>query len=154
LRTNGHAVFEGDSIAFMVSVYRDETLPLSVRMQAAAIATQFERPRLQATALRVEPAHFVEDAREKLLTQLDRLQRAGEEELIERARLAFAGIKQDRVYCEPDVLPAVKPAAAPARQPEPVVVDIEPVKIKPAVEPPIVPLRPLSEQYRHLIRRY
>jgi hypothetical protein len=45
--------FEGDGVAFLQTVYRNPTLPLSVRLDAAAKAARFERPMLSATNMRV-----------------------------------------------------------------------------------------------------
>jgi hypothetical protein len=38
--------FEGDSYAFLATVYKDKTQPLHVRMDAAKTAIAYERPRL------------------------------------------------------------------------------------------------------------
>jgi hypothetical protein len=46
LQTNGEAVFVEDSLAFAISIYKNEKLPLNVRMLAAGLALPFERPRL------------------------------------------------------------------------------------------------------------
>jgi hypothetical protein len=35
----------------MIAVYRDETMPLTLRVQCAALAAPYERPRLNATAV-------------------------------------------------------------------------------------------------------
>ena len=87
--------------------------------------------------------------------ELERLGQAAKveahEAMIENSRRGFAGIKQDRIYRETDISLAVKPPAAPPRQQEPVVVDADPVEVRAAAEPSVVPLRPLSEQYQHLI---
>ena len=50
LRTNNIRVFEGDSVALMISVYKNEDLPLNIRLQCAMAVAPFERPRLVATA--------------------------------------------------------------------------------------------------------
>ena len=44
LRTNDMLIFEGDSIALMVSVYKNEDLPLNIRLQCAMAVAPFERP--------------------------------------------------------------------------------------------------------------
>jgi hypothetical protein len=41
--------FEGDSHAFLVSVYKDPTHPIERRLDAAKAALPFERPRLAVT---------------------------------------------------------------------------------------------------------
>jgi hypothetical protein len=38
--------FEGDSYAFLATVYRDKTQPLNMRLDAAKTAIAYERPRL------------------------------------------------------------------------------------------------------------
>ena len=42
--------FTGDAHAFLMAVYKDESLPLEVRLDAAKAAIPYERPRLQAIA--------------------------------------------------------------------------------------------------------
>jgi hypothetical protein len=39
-----------DALAFLKSVYQNEKVPLPVRMRAAQIAIEYERPRLAMTA--------------------------------------------------------------------------------------------------------
>jgi hypothetical protein len=51
LKTNDAAIFEGDSLEFVTSIYRNEELPIGLRVHAASLALPFERPRLSATAL-------------------------------------------------------------------------------------------------------
>lgn len=46
LRSSGAGVFEGDSVALLVSIYKDERLPLNIRQNAAIAASPFERPRM------------------------------------------------------------------------------------------------------------
>jgi hypothetical protein len=46
LRTNGAAIFEGDSVAFLMTIYKNENLPLNIRQNAAVAASSFERPRM------------------------------------------------------------------------------------------------------------
>jgi hypothetical protein len=46
LRTNGNAVFEGDSVAFLMTIYKNENLPLNIRQNAAVAASSFERARM------------------------------------------------------------------------------------------------------------
>lgn len=50
LRTNNARIFDGDSIALMMSVYKNEDMPLNLRLQCAMAVAPFERPRLVATA--------------------------------------------------------------------------------------------------------
>jgi hypothetical protein len=46
LRSNGSAVFEGGSLALLVSIYKNETLPLNIRQNAACAAVSYEHPRM------------------------------------------------------------------------------------------------------------
>ena len=50
LKTTSAAVFEGDSLELAISIYKNENLPLQMRLHALALALPFERPRLVATA--------------------------------------------------------------------------------------------------------
>jgi hypothetical protein len=50
LKTNEVAVFEGDSLELAISIYKNENLPIGMRLHALALALPFERPRLVATA--------------------------------------------------------------------------------------------------------
>jgi hypothetical protein len=50
LRTNDIAVFEGDSLELAISIYKNENLPIGMRLHALALALPFERPRLVASA--------------------------------------------------------------------------------------------------------
>jgi hypothetical protein len=43
--------FEGDSYAFLATVYKDKALPLGVRLDAAKTAIAYERPRLANVAM-------------------------------------------------------------------------------------------------------
>jgi hypothetical protein len=109
----------GDSVAFMISICRNEILPLPIRMQAAAIAAPFERPKLTAVDARLlleeQNRYVVPDAAERLIAELERLRLAQEQEqaeaLVEKARTAFASIRQDRLLFEADILP---PQSTPA----------------------------------------
>ena len=47
----GSDYFEGDALALMQSVYKNMTLPIDLRLDAAKCASHFERPRLQAVAM-------------------------------------------------------------------------------------------------------
>jgi hypothetical protein len=44
-------VFEGDSYAFLATVYKDKALPLGVRLDAAKTAIAYERARLAHVAM-------------------------------------------------------------------------------------------------------
>jgi hypothetical protein len=50
LRTNNIAVFEGDALDLAVVIYKNEDLPIGLRLHALALALPFERPRLLASA--------------------------------------------------------------------------------------------------------
>jgi hypothetical protein len=120
-----------------------------MRLHAGAIVMPYERPRLQATAIRVEQQSFVdfikEAPAETLLAELNRI-RAAQVEEEERERL------KARHY-EPDV--PTPPTTAPLQKRKPVAVDAESVEVEPAADDPaaVRPL-PLSVQHRHLIRRW
>jgi hypothetical protein len=43
--------FEGDSYAFLATVYKNQALPLGVRLDAAKTAIAYERPRLANVAM-------------------------------------------------------------------------------------------------------
>ena len=51
LRTEGHSEFPGDSLDFLVSVYKNEDMPVPLRVQCAVAAAVYERPRLNAVAM-------------------------------------------------------------------------------------------------------
>ena len=44
-------VFEGDSYAFLATIYKDKQQPIGVRMDAAKTAIAYERPRLSNVAM-------------------------------------------------------------------------------------------------------
>ena len=50
LKTNDSAIFAGDSLDLAISIYKNENLPLGMRLHALSLALPFERPRLVATA--------------------------------------------------------------------------------------------------------
>jgi len=50
LKTNDVAIFPGDSLDLAISIYKNENLPLGLRLHACALALPFERPRLTASA--------------------------------------------------------------------------------------------------------
>jgi hypothetical protein len=133
LQTLGKAPLRAhDALELLQAAYRNEDLPEAMRLQAAAYAAPYEKPRLNAIDARFlieEKKQYVidEDAAAKLTAELDRLRQAAEvkahEAMIENARHSFAGIKQDRIYRETDISLTVKPAAAPPRRREPIAVD-------------------------------
>src|SRR5579872_4282347 len=43
--------FPGDAVGLLQCIYRDQSLPLEVRLDAASKAAPFERPRLSAVAV-------------------------------------------------------------------------------------------------------
>ncbi len=53
MQTNAMQIFEGDSVAFLISVYRNERLPLRERMAAASAVTPYERARPTAVDMRI-----------------------------------------------------------------------------------------------------
>jgi Asp-tRNA(Asn)/Glu-tRNA(Gln) amidotransferase A subunit family amidase len=150
MQTNDMQIFEGDSVAFLISVSRNKQLPLRERMAAAMAVSPYERVRLTAVDMRIrDPEWNDEDAREKVIHALDRLaevhQQEAHEAMIEKAKAGFALIKQDRIYREPDVLLSPSTPAPPPRH-EPHVVDVEPTVVE--REPEKVP--PLSQQLRFM----
>lgn len=156
MQTNDVQIFEGDSVAFLITVYRNERLPLRERMAAAMAVSPYERVRLTAVDMRIRDANgnsgwnpdwTDEDAGEKLMHQLERLievhRQEEHEAMIEKANAGFASIKQDRIYREPDVLPPPSTPAPPPRR-EPHLVEVEPTDVERESEK----LPPLSQQLR------
>jgi len=47
--------FDGDGVAYLQTVYRDPSVPLELRLNAAAKAARFERPTLAAVAVQQTP---------------------------------------------------------------------------------------------------
>ena len=47
-RVLGNDAFDGDAHALLVLVYRDTSLPIELRLDAAKVAINYESPRLQA----------------------------------------------------------------------------------------------------------
>jgi hypothetical protein len=47
-RVLGNDVFDGDAHALLVLVYRDTSLPIELRLDAAKVAINYESPQLQA----------------------------------------------------------------------------------------------------------
>ena len=54
----GEDAFDGDAHALLMAVYRDTSLPLEVRLDAAKVAINYESPRLNAVAARVDAQVF------------------------------------------------------------------------------------------------
>lgn len=48
------SAFAGDSHAFLVAIYKNETLDLAIRLDAAKAAIAYEKPRLQAVEMKAE----------------------------------------------------------------------------------------------------
>src|SRR5262245_46663535 len=63
--------FEGDSYAFLATVYKDRALPLHVRMTAATAAIPYERPRLSNIAMTHRSVEQLTD--EEFFRAVDRL---------------------------------------------------------------------------------
>jgi hypothetical protein len=79
LQTNGASTFEGDALAFLTAVYKDEALPLHVRFNAALACSPYERPRMSdARALLLEAR-----AKEISQAELKRQQDEGDARLAE-----------------------------------------------------------------------
>jgi hypothetical protein len=57
LRTEGHSEFPGDGLDFLVSCYKNESLPVALRVHCAAQAAVYERPRLMASASVTKHVH-------------------------------------------------------------------------------------------------
>ena len=51
LRTEGQSEFPGDSLDLLIAVYKNQDLPLALRVQCAVAAAVYERPRLNAVAM-------------------------------------------------------------------------------------------------------
>jgi len=150
MQTNDMQIFEGDSVAFLISVYRNERLPLCERMAAAMAVSPYERVRLTAVDMRIRGANArsgcnpewndkdAEKVRHAALRLIEVRWQEAHEAMIEKAKAGFALIKQDRIYREPDVLLSPSTPAPPPRH-EPHVVDVEPtvVEREPAKLPPL-----------------
>ena len=48
----GEGAFQGDAHAFLMAVYRDSNVPLDMRIEAASVAIRYEKPALQAVAMK------------------------------------------------------------------------------------------------------
>jgi hypothetical protein len=85
LQTNDMKIFDGDGIALMISVYKNEALPLNIRIQCAMAASPFERPRLTAVDARVslqQPGDNGEDYGDALLNAIQRQYKVAEQKFI------------------------------------------------------------------------
>ena len=151
MQTDDMQIFEGDSVAFLISVYRNERLPLRERMAAAMAVSPYERVRLTAVDMRIRDANSrsgwnpgwndkdaAEELRHAALRGIEVHRQKAHEAMIEKAKAGFALIKQDRIYREPDVLLSPSAPAPPPRH-EPHVVDVEPtvVEREPEKLPPL-----------------
>ena len=150
MQTNDMQIFEGDSVAFLISVYRNERLPLRERMAAAMAVSPYERVRLTAVDMRIRGANArsgwnpewndkdAEKVRHAALRRIEVHRQEAHEAMIEKAKAGFALIKQVRIYREPDVLLSPSTPAPPPRH-EPHVVDVEPtvVEREPEKVPPL-----------------
>jgi hypothetical protein len=79
LKSNGSAVFEGDAVTFLTTVYRDETLPLPLRFNAALAVAPFERPRMSEARVAVLELRAKEASEEERQRQIDEGDRRLEE---------------------------------------------------------------------------
>ena len=71
LKTNDAAIFEGDSLALTISIYKNENLPLGLRLHALSVALPFERPRLVATASVTKHVDGDDEAFGRLFRQIE-----------------------------------------------------------------------------------
>ena len=71
LRTNNMATFEGDSLALLVSIYRNEVLPLNIRFNAAVAASPFENPKMSDARILVLEKRQQELTAEQQQAQID-----------------------------------------------------------------------------------
>src|SRR5262245_13538295 len=63
--------FEGDSYAFLATVYKNQALPLGVRLDAAKTAIAYERARLSQIAMTTRSVDQLSD--EEFFRAIDRL---------------------------------------------------------------------------------
>jgi hypothetical protein len=54
IRAKNLEPFDGDALAYMVSIYKDDTKSPEMRLQAAASAAPYERPRLSSVDAKVD----------------------------------------------------------------------------------------------------
>ena len=108
MQTDDMQIFEGDSVAFLISVYRNERLPLRERMAAAMAVSPYERVRLTAVDMRIRDANSrsgwnpgwndkdaAEELRHAALRGIEVHRQKAHEAMIEKAKAGFALIKQD-----------------------------------------------------------
>jgi hypothetical protein len=82
--------FEGDSIDLFVSIYRNTSLPLEIRLHAAAKCAQFERPTLAAHAVTNSMSSGLAD---RLNAAIERVGCVGDDagQLVETRKAALLG---------------------------------------------------------------
>ena len=156
MQTNDMQIFEGDSVAFLISVYRNERLPLRERMAAAMAVSPYERVRLTAVDMRIRSANGrsgwnpgwndkdAEEVKHKAVRLIEARRQEAHEAMIEKAKAGFALIKQDHIYREPDVWWSPSTPAPPPRH-EPHVVDVEPTVVEREPEKSRATLIPLTD---------
>src|SRR5262249_18850588 len=71
LKTNDVAIFPGDSLDLAISIYKNENLPIQMRLHACALALPFERPRLTASATVTRHVDGDDAAFGKLFAQIE-----------------------------------------------------------------------------------
>jgi hypothetical protein len=64
--------FEGDSVALFQLVYKDTSLPLAIRINAASLAAKFERPTMVMSKTVLVEEMSIEARRERVLELLGR----------------------------------------------------------------------------------
>jgi hypothetical protein len=67
--------FDGDAVAYLMSVYKDTTMAAEMRMQAAQAAAPYERPRLSSIDAKVDQrtTHLSgDDPVDELITEVKR----------------------------------------------------------------------------------
>jgi hypothetical protein len=107
-----------NSLAFMQAVYRDDDLPLSTRLKAAAAALPYEFPKLAVTALIQEGssiAEKIERARKRSEAILEARWKQDVEQEVER-RLTMRAIEPPTVTYSREPMPqgrAPTPLTAP-----------------------------------------
>ena len=71
LKTNSAAIFEGNSLELAISIYKNENLPINLRLHALGLALPFECPRLVATASVTKHIDGDDAAFAKLFAQIE-----------------------------------------------------------------------------------
>jgi hypothetical protein len=105
--------FPGDAHALLVAIYRDESLPLSMRLDAAKSAVKFERPALASTMVTQKDAldELSLDDLQRLLALAEAAQAAGgREALTAAAEAAQRAVIEQQMTVQPPLL--VGPVAA------------------------------------------